>query len=104
MDLIWLPFLALGIGLYFFFLSAYRLWLAGKRLFQSIKKTSELGADLMSYERPEVVAKHPVTKEQLVEVLKDRRKLVNKRRKLQVERQRRLINRIREIEIDKRWA
>jgi hypothetical protein len=37
-------------------------------------------------------------------VVFERRKLVNRRRKEQAERQRRLVNRIREIEIDKRWA
>jgi len=30
MDLSWLPLVALGIGLYFFFLMAYRLWVAGR--------------------------------------------------------------------------
>ena len=104
MDLSWLPLVALGIGLYFFFLMAYRLWLAGKALFAAAGRTMGLFADLQTYDRSVPDGKQAVTSADLERVVLERRKLVNRRRKDQAERQRRLVNRIREIEIDKRWA
>jgi hypothetical protein len=104
MDLSWLPLVALGIGLYFFFLMAYRLWVAGKALFGAASRTMSLFAALERYDRSVPAGKQAVTTADLERVVFERRKLVNRRRKEQAERQRRLVNRIREIEIDKRWA
>lgn len=104
MDLSWVPLLALGIGLYFFCLMAYRLWLASKALFRAVGRTAALLAELNRYDRSVPAGKPAVTGAELERVLFERRRLVQKRRREQLERQRRLVNRIREIEIDKRWA
>lgn len=104
MDLSWVPLLALGIGLYFFFLMAYRLWVAGKALFGAAGRTMELFAELQQYDRSVPEGMRPMTSNDLERVVLERRKLLNRRRKEQAERQRRLVSRIREIEIDKRWA
>jgi hypothetical protein len=104
MDLGWLPLIALLIGLYFFFLMAYRLWVAGKALFSAAGRTASLMAELQRYDRSVPEGKQAVTSSELDRVILERKKLVNRRRKEQAERQRRLVNRVREIEIDKRWA
>ncbi len=104
MDLSWLPFVALGIGLYFFFLMTYRLWVAGKALFQAASRTMALFSELHRFDRSVPAGKQAVTSSELEAVLFERRKLIQKRRREQLERQRRLVKRIREIEIDKRWA
>lgn len=104
MDLGWLPLIALLIGLYFFFLMAYRLWVAGKALFAAAGRTASLLAELQRYDRSVPEGKQAVTAAGLDQVILERKKLVNRRRKERAERQRRLVNRVREIEIDKRWA
>jgi hypothetical protein len=104
MDLGWLPLIALLIGLYFFFLMAYRLWVAGKALFSAAGRAASLMAELQRYDRSVPEGKQAVTSSELDRVILERKKLVNRRRKKQAERRRRLVNRVREIEIDKRWA
>lgn len=104
MDLVWLPLIALLIGLYFFFLMAYRLFVAGRALIRAAGQTLALFAELDRYDRYVPQAKQAVTSGDLERVVLERRKLVIRRRKEQSERQRRLVSRIREIEIDKRWA
>jgi hypothetical protein len=104
MDLGWLPIVALLIGLYFFFLMAYRLWIAGKALVAAAGRTAGLLAELQRYDRLVPEGKQAITASELDRVILERKKLVNRRRKAKQERERRLVNRVREIEIDKRWA
>jgi hypothetical protein len=90
--------------MYFFFLMAYRFWVAVQALIGAANRTVSLFTELQRYDRSVPAGKQAVTSAELDRVILERRKLATRRRKAQAERQRRLVKRIREIEIDKRWA
>jgi hypothetical protein len=104
MDLVWLPILTLCIGLYFFGLGSYRLFIAGRALFGAANRTLALLAEIYQFDKSTPDPKQPVTSADLAEFVLQRKRLQHRRRRERAARQRRLVKRIQEIELDKRWA
>ncbi len=100
----WLILLASLVGFYFFCLASYRLFLSGKALGTELKKSGELLAELNSFERVEPKSAKAVTGEDFSQVLAARKALVRAKIRRREDERRRLINRIREIDVDKRWS
>ena len=100
----WLLLLSFLAGVYVLFLAGYRLFQSGKNLSQVALKTSELLTELASYEKVEPKPAEAVGSADLQRTLQARRKLVRQRARRREDRQRRLVNRIREIDVDKRWS
>ena len=100
----WLILVAALVGAYFFGLASYRLFLCGKRFSSVIGRTRELLVELDSYERVDPKAARSMGKADLDRVLAARRALIGRRIRRREDRQRRLVNRIREIDVDKRWS
>jgi hypothetical protein len=92
------------VGLYFFGLASYRLFLSGKSLGVALKRSGELLAELNSYERIEPESAKAATGEDFSQVVAARRALVRAKIRRREDERRRLINRIREIDVDKRWS
>jgi hypothetical protein len=98
----WL-FLAVSLaGLYALGLVLYRLFLSVKSLAREISQTKNLVAELMSYEPLEYTPAKPSSRKDLAEVLMARRNFEKSREAKAEARQRRLVQRISRIEIDKR--
>lgn len=96
-------FLAVSLaGLYGLGLVLYRLFLSVKSLAREISQTKALVSDLMSYEPLEYTPAKPSGREDLAEVLMARRNFEKSREAKAEARQRRLVQRISQIEIDKR--
>jgi|694.fasta_scaffold131079_4 hypothetical protein len=100
----WLILVAALVGAYFFGLAVYRLFLSGKRFADVIGKTRELLVQLDSYELVDPKEASAMGKADLDRVLAARRALILRRIRRREDRQRRLVNRIREIDVDKRWS
>ena len=104
MDLWWVLLIAIALSVYFLILAGYRLWTSVRDLAAALSKTNALVGELKAFD--EVTPSPAIAAEEkdLVNLLAERRKLLKQRRKRQAERQRRLVNRVREIDVDKRWA
>ena len=100
----WLILVAALVGAYFFGLAVYRLFLSGKRFADVIGKTRELLVQLDSYELVDPKEASAMGKADQDRVLASRRALIGRRIRRREDRQRRLVNRIREIDVDKRWS
>ncbi|MFM2023284.1 MAG: hypothetical protein RIR89_676 [Actinomycetota bacterium] len=100
----WLILLASLVGLYFFGLAIYRLFLSGKALGIELKRSGELLAELNSFERVEPESAKATTGDDFSRVLAARKVLVRAKIRRREDERRRLINRIREIDVDKRWS
>ena len=100
----WLLLLSFFSGIYLLFLTGYRLFQSGKKLSEATSRTGGLLTELANYERVEPLAAKAAGPADLDQNLEARRKLVRQRVRRREERQRRLVNRIREIDVDKRWS
>ena len=100
----WLLLLSFFAGIYLLFLTGYRLFQSGKKLSEATSRTGGLLTELANYERVEPLAAKAAGPADLDQNLEARRKLVRQRVRRREERQRRLVNRIREIDVDKRWS
>lgn len=100
----WLILLASVLGLYFFGLASYRLFLSGKALGIELKRSGELLAELNSFERVEPESAKAATGDDFSQALSARKALVRAKIRRREDERRRLINRIREIDVDKRWS
>lgn len=104
MDLWWVLLVAAAFSLYFLILTGYRLWISIRDLVAAVGKTNALLGELKEFDEVTPSPASAASEQDLVNLLAERRKLLKQRRKRQAERQRRLVNRVREIDIDKRWA
>ena len=95
-------FVAIALALYATGLAGYRLLLSVKNLRAEVSRSDSLVKQLRDYPRPEVIPAHPHGTDDLVTTIAHRRAFIRARRRRAEERQRRLVQRIREIEIDKR--
>ena len=101
----WTAWLILGVtllSLYFLFLVLYRLFLNAKGLQSQIAKTQELVAEAKAFKELEIEPAIAHNMDDIAKVLGERRAIGRKREKRAEARQRRLVQRIRDIEIDKR--
>ena len=89
-------------GLYALGLSGYRILLAVKALKTELAKAKGLLADIASAEHNDPTPATPIGQSDLVRVIGERQALKRARARKAEARQRRLVQRIREIEIDKR--
>jgi hypothetical protein len=78
--------------------------LSGKALGTELKKSGELLAKLNSFERVEPESAKATTGDDFSRVLAARKVLVRAKIRRREDERRRLINRIREIDVDKRWS
>lgn len=99
---IWLYLAACLAGLYALSLVLYRLFLSVKSLKREISRTQSLLRELMAYEPLEYTPAQSSGRKDLAEVLMARRAFEKKREAKAEARQRRLVERIARIEIDKR--
>lgn len=100
----WLILAAVIVGLYFFGLAIYRLFLSGKALGVELTKTGELLAELNRYDRTDPPSAKAAGGDDFSRVLAARKALVRAKIRRKEDERRRLINRIREIDVDKRWS
>lgn len=100
----WLLLLSFLAGIYLLFLTGYRLFQSGKKFSEAASKTGSLLTELASYEKVEPLAAKAAGPADLGQNLEARRRLLRQRVRRREERQRRLVNRIREIDVDKRWS
>lgn len=100
----WLLLAASLAGLYALGLVGYRLFLSGKGLKQQIDQARSLVDQAKAFDELEVTSASPSSAQDLSKLLVRRRAFVRQRRKKAEERQHRLVERIRDIEIDKRKA
>lgn len=100
----WLLLLSFLAGIYLLFLTGYRLFQSGKKFSVTAAKTGVLLAELASYEKVEPAPAKAATQADFGRNLEARRRLVRQRARRREDRQRRLVNRIREIDVDKRWS
>jgi hypothetical protein len=103
----WTGWVLLGVtllSLYLLGLTGYRLFLNAKALKQHIDKAKGLVVEAQNFEELEVSAAKPSSSEDLDELLVERRALLRAKEDRASARQRRLVQRISEIEIDKREA
>lgn len=100
----WTLWLVLGtslLGLYLLGLVAYRVYLNTQSLKQNILKARGLIAEAQQFEELAVEPAIPSSSQELSEVLQTRKRLLRRKLERQEARQRRLVERISEIEIDK---
>jgi uncharacterized membrane-anchored protein YhcB (DUF1043 family) len=100
----WLLLVSFLAGIYFFFLAGFQLFQSGKKFSQAAKRTGELLTDLADYQKVDPEPAKAVSSADLQQTLQARRRLVKQRIRRREDRQRRLVNRIREIDLDKRWS
>ena len=101
----WTAWLILGVSLlslYLLGLVLYRLGLNAKALKGEIDKAQGLISEAQQFEELEITPATPAQQEDLGKLMMKRRKFVSEREKKAEDRQRRLVQRIRDIEIDKR--
>lgn len=89
-------------GLYALGLSGYRIFLAIRALKVQLDRAKGLITDIASAEHNDPTAAVPTNRSDLVRVITERQALKRARARKAEARQRRLVQRIREIEIDKR--
>lgn len=102
--MIWLLFGIILINTYVLGLVGYRLFLSGKQLAQESRKTSQLLSELSDFDSTAPEPAQAVTRADFQTTLAARRALIRRRVHRRELRERRLINRIREIDVDKRWS
>ncbi len=100
----WLIVVSLLAGMYFLFLTGYRLFQSGRKLTQEAMRTSQLLTELSSFDRTEPRPATAHVAADFEKTLLARRRLVRKRARRRENRERRLVRRIREIDVDKRWS
>lgn len=101
----WSSWLILGVallGLYLLGLTGYRLLLSVRALQLEISRTRELTGQLQNLPTLEIEPATPYGQQDLAKALRNRRQIQAKNEKRREARQRRLVQRISEIEIDKR--
>ena len=89
-------------GLYALGLSGYRIFIAVRALKLELAKAKSLISDIASAEHNDPTPATPITQTDLIRVIGERQALKRARARKAEARQRRLVQRIREIEIDKR--
>ena len=89
-------------GLYALGLSGYRIFLAIRALKVQLDRAKGLITDIASAEHNDPTAAVPTNRSDLVRVITERQALKRARARKAEARQRRLVQRIRDIEIDKR--
>jgi len=97
--LIWIAVLG---GLYALGLSGYRIYLAVRALKREVEKAKSLLSDIATAEHNDPTPASPTDRSDLIRVIGERQALKRARARKAEARQRRLVQRIREIEIDKR--
>ena len=100
----WLLLAACLAGLYALGLVGYRLFLSVRGLKQQIDQAKDLVDQAKAFDELEVESASPSSAQDLSKLLVNRRAFVRQRQKKAEERQHRLVERIRDIEIDKRKA
>lgn len=101
----WTVWLIVGVSLlalYLLGLVLYRLWLNSKALMAEIEKAQGLITEAQQFEELEITPATPAQQKDLGKLMMKRRRFVSEREKKAEDRQRRLVQRIRDIEIDKR--
>lgn len=101
----WTIWLVLGVatlGLYLLGLVGYRGYLNAKSLLGEIHRAKSLISEAQAFEPLPIQPAKPAGEKDLAKVLRDRRTLERKKREAKAARAHRLVQRIREIEIDKR--
>lgn len=98
----WLILAVSLVSLYLLGLVLYRLYLNAKVLKVEIEKSQLLIAKAQEFEELQVLPAKPSSQDQLAKLHVKRRNFVRSREKKAEDRQRRLIERVRDIEIDKR--
>ena len=98
----WLILAVALVSLYFLGLVLYRLYLSARALKLEVEKSQLLIAQAQEFEALEIIPAKPSSQDQLATLRVKRRKFVRSREKKAEDRQRRLIERVRDIEIDKR--
>lgn len=99
---IWLVILASVAGSYFLLLRGYRLMLSLKSLRQEVERSQELIAAAQDFDEIELTEPVANSGADLLKLLRQRHRIKTDREKRAEQRRRRLIQRISEIEIDKR--
>ena len=89
-------------GLYALGLSGYRIFLAIRALKVQLDRAKGLITDIAAAEHNDLIPAVPTNRSDLVRVIAERQALKRARARKAEARQRRLVQRIREIEIDKR--
>lgn len=100
----WLLLISFLAGVYLLILAGYRLFQSGRSFSQAASKTNQLLTELASYEKQEPLPAKAVGSADFQQTIEARRRLVRRRIRQREDRQRRLVNRIREIDVDKRWS
>jgi hypothetical protein len=95
-------FVAIALALYATGLAGYRLLLSLKNLKAEVSRSDSLVKQLQDYPRLDVIPAQPHGTDDLVTTIAYRRAVIRARRRRAEERQRRLVQRIRDIEVDKR--
>ena len=98
----WLILAVTLVSLYLLGLVLYRLYLNARTLKLEVEKSQLLIAQAQEFEELEITPAKPSSQDQLATLQVKRRKFVRSREKKAEDRQRRLIERVRDIEIDKR--
>jgi hypothetical protein len=101
----WTGWVLLGVSLlslYLLGLVGYRLFLSGKALKQRIDKSQSLLAEVQNFEELEVPSASPSSGKDIGKLLSERRAILRAKEERVRQRQRRLVQRISDIEIDKR--
>ncbi len=98
----WLILAVTLVALYLLGLVLYRLYMNAVALKAEIEKSQLLIAQAQQFEKLEIAPAKPSSQQQLAKLMMKRRKLVRSREKKAEDRQRRLVQRVRDIEIDKR--
>lgn len=99
---IWLVILASVAGSYFLLLRGYRLMLSLKSLRQEVQRSQALIAAAQDFDEIELTEPVANSGADLLKLLRQRHRIKTDREKRAEQRRRRLIQRISEIEIDKR--
>ncbi len=89
-------------GLYALGLSAYRILLAVKAVKKELERAKGFISDIAGTQTEDPEPASPTTRDDLIRVIGERQALKRARARKAEDRQRRLVQRIREIEIDKR--
>ena len=93
---------AIALALYATGLAGYRLMLSIKNLRAEVSRTDSLARQLQDYPQPTLTPARAHGTDDLVTTIAHRRAVIRARRRRAEERQRRLVQRIRDIEVDKR--
>ena len=99
---VWLVLAAIGAGAYVIGLIGYRVSLNLKGLKSEVDKAESLIAEAKAFEQLEPAPAKANNADDLAEVLLNRRRIQKEKEERHQSRQRRLVQRISEIEIDKR--